>query len=137
MDIIQLGSVVTIYDFELEQKDTYKIVSSKDIGASDLDTISIDTPLAKALVGKFAGIQEVNSPNGKYKVEILKVDNTYVKIEVESKNVVALRKIIKKVSNEQKMEKEKREKAKQLAGYYKTHQPHQEPWFQMIRYYND
>ena len=44
-----------------------------------------------------------------------------VKIEMESKNVVALRKIIKKVSNEQKMEKEKREKAKQLAGYYKTH----------------
>ncbi len=121
MDIIQLGSVVTIYDFELEQKDTYKIVSSKDIGASDVDTISIDTPLAKALIGKFAGIQEVNSPNGKYKVKILKVDNTYVKIEVESKNVVALRKIIKKVSNEQKMEKEKREKAKQLAGYYKTH----------------
>ena len=121
MDIIQLGSVVTIYDFELEQKDTYKIVSSKDIAASDVDTISITMPLAKALIGKFAGIQEVNSPNGKYKVEILKVDNTYVKIEVESKNVVALRKIIKKVSNEQKMEKEKREKAKQLAGYYKTH----------------
>ena len=119
MDIIQLGSVVTIYDFDLGQKDTYKIVS--DLGISDGNEISITTPLAKALIGKFAGIQEVNSPNGKYKVEILKVDNTYVKIEVESKNVVALRKIIKKVSNEQKMEKEKREKAKQLAGYYKTH----------------
>lgn len=121
MDIIQLGSIVTIYDFELEQKDTYKIVSSTDIGTYDENKISIDTPLAKALIGKFAGVQEVNAPNGKYKVEILKVDNTYVKIDEESKNVAALREIIKKVNKEQELEKEKREKAKQLIGYYKTH----------------
>ena len=121
MDKIQLGSVVTIYDFELEQKDTYKIVSSKDIGASDVDTISITTPLAKALIGKFAGIQEVNSPNGKYKVEILKVDNSCVESEATSKTVFALREILKKTEAEQKREKEKREKAKQLTGYYKTH----------------
>ena len=108
MDIIQLGSVVTIYDFELEQKDTYKIVSSTDIDTRDENEISINTPLAKALIGKFAGIQEVNSPNGKYKVEILKVDNAYVKIEAESKNVAELRKIIKKVNNEQKVEREAR-----------------------------
>ena len=117
MDIIQLGSVVTIYDFDLEQEDTYTIVSTTELGKSNENKISINTPLAKALIGKFAGIQEVDAPSGTYKVEILKVDNTYVKLEVASKNVAALRKIIKKVNNEQKIEKEKQEKAKQLTGY--------------------
>ena len=121
MDIIQLGSVVTIYDFELEQKDTYKIVSSMDIDASDQKKISINTPLAKALIGKFAGIHEVDAPSGKYKVKVLDVDNSCVKIEAKSKTVIELRKIIKKTADEQKKEKEKREKAKQLIGYYKTH----------------
>lgn len=121
MDIIQLGSVVTIYDFDLEQEDTYKIVSTTDLGKSNENKISINTPLAKALIDKFAGIQEVDAPSGKYKVEILKVDNTYVKLEEASKNVAALRKIIKKVNNEQKIEKEKQEKAKQLTGYYQSH----------------
>ncbi len=121
MDIIQLGSVVTIYDFELEQKNTYKIVSSMDVGENDENKISIDTPLAKALVGKFAGIQEVNSPNGKYKVEILKVDNSSVGSEATSKTVLALREILERTEAEQKKEKEKRKKAKQLIGYYKTH----------------
>ncbi len=121
MDIIQLGSVVTIYDFELEQTDTYKIVAPTDIGVSDENKISINTPLAKALIGKFAGIQEVNAPSGKYKVKVLNVDNSCVEIEETSKTVIALREILERTEEEQKREKEKREKAKQLIGYYKTH----------------
>ena len=121
MDIIQLGSVVTIYDFELEQTDTYKIVAPTDIGVSDENKISINTPLAKALIGKFAGIQEVNAPSGKYKVKVLNVDNSCVEIEETSKTVIALREILERTEEEQKREKEKREKVKQLIGYYKTH----------------
>ena len=121
MDIVKLGSVVTIYDFELEEEISYKIVKMIDVYPLNKNEISQDNSLAKALLGKFAGIQEVDAPEGKYKVKILSVDNSSVENDERIKQVEELRKIIKKTERERQIKEEKKQQAKNLNGYYLTH----------------
>lgn len=120
MDIVKLGSVVTVYDFDLEEEISYKIVDSLKC-LSDHNEISIHSPLAKALMNKFAGVQVVKTPEGEYKVEIRRVDNTYVNTNGKPETAAKLRQIIKKVEDEKEIEEDKKQKAKSLRGYYLSH----------------
>jgi len=117
MDIVKLGSVVTVYDFDLKKEVSYKIVKS----SFNENEISQDTSLAKALLGKFAGIQEVNAPHGKYKVKILSIDNSSAENYERTKQIEELRKIIKKTEREKQIREEKKRQAGNLSGYYQTH----------------
>ena len=120
MDIVKLGSVVTIYDFDLGEEVSYKIVDSLKY-SSNHNEISIHSPLAKALINKFAGVQVVKTPEGEYKVEIRRVDNTHIKLNESSEIAENLRKIIKKVEKEKEIEKKRKQKAKDIKGYYLSH----------------
>jgi len=67
------GSTVTIEDLDNEKKSTYQIVGDDE---SDIkgNKISINSPLAKSLIGKEAGdVVEFESPGGVKSFEILKV----------------------------------------------------------------
>jgi len=120
MDIVKLGSVVTIYDFDLEEEFTYKIVDKLE-DSSKHNEISIYSPLAKALINKFAGVQVVKTPEGEYNVQILRVDNANISNNGKTEAVSTLREIIKKVEKEKAIEENKKQKAKSLKGYYLSH----------------
>ncbi len=71
---IILGSTVEIKYLEDEDVDTFKIVGS--IEANPFaNKISNESPIAKAILGKKAGmVATVDSPNGKYDIEILEIN---------------------------------------------------------------
>jgi len=73
-DIIRFGATVMIVDEDTDEESTYQIAGSHE---SDLakGSISITSPLARALIGKTLGDSvEVTSPGGTKSYEVLKVD---------------------------------------------------------------
>ena len=67
------GSTVMVYDIENDKEIKYKIVGNLE---SNLEAgqISIDTPIAKGLVGKFVDDEiNIQTPSGNLKYEILEV----------------------------------------------------------------
>ena len=70
---VVFGSTVTVADLENDKEITYKIVGNLE---SDPDNghISIDTPIAKGLVGKFIDDEiNIQTPSGNLNFEILEV----------------------------------------------------------------
>ena len=68
-----LGTTVKIKYLEDDDVEEYRIVGSKEADPSE-DKISNESPLAKAIMGAKAGeVRSVESPNGKYDVEILEI----------------------------------------------------------------
>ncbi|MDR1982332.1 MAG: transcription elongation factor GreA [Holosporaceae bacterium] len=71
---VKFGSTVTIFDESSEEEITYKIV-----GLDEADVkkklLSIESPLARALIGKDVGDEiKLNTPSGKKHYEIIKIE---------------------------------------------------------------
>lgn len=72
-DKVTIGSCVTLKYVEDNEVDEYTIVGSKEADPF-ANKISNESPIAKAILGKTKGtIVSVDSPNGKYDVEIVKI----------------------------------------------------------------
>lgn len=72
-DKIRIGSTVEIKYLEDEEVDTFKIVGSIEADPFE-NKISNESPIAKAILGKKSGmVATVDSPNGKYDIEILEI----------------------------------------------------------------
>ena len=72
-NIVKFGSLVTILDLDSSEKKTYQIVGEFEADI-DNNTISITTPIGKALLKKEAGdVVEVDTPSGLKEFEILEI----------------------------------------------------------------
>ena len=73
-DYIRMGSTVTVLDKEFDEEETYKIVGSQEADPMN-GTISEDSPIGKALLGKNEGDDIlVDAPAGQVAFKILKVE---------------------------------------------------------------
>lgn len=71
VEVINIGSIVTVKDLEFDEVVEYTIVSSAEADPSKLK-ISVESPVGKALLGHRIGdIVEVQVPDGVIKYEIL------------------------------------------------------------------
>ncbi|MDB5730080.1 MAG: greA [Noviherbaspirillum sp.] len=71
---IVFGSTVHLEDLESGQKVTYQIVGEDEADLKELK-VSITSPIARALIGKYAGdVVEVNAPSGIREYEVLEVN---------------------------------------------------------------
>lgn len=70
---VSIGTTVTLKYIEDDETDTYTIVGSKEADPFE-NKISNESPIAKAIIGAKKGqIVMVDSPNGKYEVEIVEI----------------------------------------------------------------
>lgn len=72
-DKVSIGTTVTIKYLEDNDTEVYTIVGSKEADPFE-NKISNESPIAKAIMGLSIGnVVTVDSPNGKYDVEIVKI----------------------------------------------------------------
>ena len=70
---VVFGSTVKVYDVDKDKEITYKIVGNLESDPENGE-ISIDTPIAKSMVGKFVDDEiDIQTPSGNLKYEILEV----------------------------------------------------------------
>ena len=70
---VVFGSTVTVYDIDNEKKIIYKIVGNLE-SEPDKGEISIDTPIARGMVGKFVDDEVmIQTPSGNLNYEIIEV----------------------------------------------------------------
>ncbi len=70
---VVFGSTVTVYDIENDKNIIYKIVGNLE-SDPDKGEISIDTPIARGMVGKFVDDEvTIQTPSGNLNYEILEV----------------------------------------------------------------
>jgi transcription elongation factor GreA len=68
------GATVTLEDMDSGQNVTYQIVGDDEADIK-IGKISVNSPVARALIGKYAGdVAEVQAPNGLREYEIIEVD---------------------------------------------------------------
>lgn len=73
--VVRVGSRVKLYDTKFEEEVEYEIVPSAEFNPSDLDAISIDSPVGKALVGKqVEDIVEIQIPAGTIKYKVIEIN---------------------------------------------------------------
>jgi transcription elongation factor GreA len=72
-DSVSIGSTVTIKYVDDDEEEVYKMVGSLEADPFD-NKISNESPIGNAIMGKKVGDQiDVESPNGSYKIEIVKI----------------------------------------------------------------
>jgi len=70
---VVFGSTVTVYDIDNDKNVIYKIVGNLE-SDPDKGAISIDTPIARGMVGKFVDDEvKIQTPSGNLNYEILEV----------------------------------------------------------------
>jgi len=70
---VVFGSTVTVYDIDNDKNVIYKIVGNLE-SDPDIGAISIDTPIARVMVGKFVDDEVmIQTPSGNLNYEILEV----------------------------------------------------------------
>lgn len=70
---VHLGSVVTVYDEDMEESDVYTIVSITEVDAM-AGKISVESPVGAALLRKKVGdTVNVDCPDGAYTLKILEI----------------------------------------------------------------
>ena len=69
-DVVNMGTVVTVYDMEYEEEDEYTIVGFTESDPMKL-FISADSPIGAALIGARVGdVVEAKTPGGVIKLEV-------------------------------------------------------------------
>ncbi len=69
-DVVNMGTVVTVYDMEYEEEDEYTIVGFTEADPMKL-FISAESPIGTALIGARVGdVVEANTPGGVIKLEV-------------------------------------------------------------------
>ena len=72
-DVVSVGSKVTIKYIDDNEEEEYKMVGSLEADAFE-NKISNESPIGHAIFGKKVGdILDVESPNGSYKIKIVKI----------------------------------------------------------------
>ena len=75
-DIVNLGSTVILYDYDMEEEIEYSIVGTNESDPMK-GKISDRSPIGSAMIGKKAGDEFVSvTPGGELKFKILKVERT-------------------------------------------------------------
>ena len=70
---VHFGNVVKVYDFDLEEEETYTLMGSTEANP-EKNIVSIDSPFGSALVGSKCGdTVTVHAPGGDYQVKILEI----------------------------------------------------------------
>lgn len=74
-DLVNIGSVVKLWDCEFQEELEYRIVSSVE-GSSGGNTLTDKSPVGEALMGRRAGeTVEVHAPKGVFELKILEIHN--------------------------------------------------------------
>ena len=69
------GSTINLFDFENDKSVTYKLVGNLE-SDPDIGLISIDTPIARGLLGKYVGDEvTISTPSGFISYEVEKVSH--------------------------------------------------------------
>ena len=75
-DVVNLGSTVTVYDYDMEEEVEYSIVGTNESDPMK-GRISDRSPIGAAMIGKRAGDEFVTvTPGGELKFKIIKVERT-------------------------------------------------------------
>ncbi len=75
-DVVNLGSTVVVYDYDMEEEIEYSIVGTNESDPMK-GKISDRSPIGAAMMGKRAGDEFVSAtPDGELKFKILKVERT-------------------------------------------------------------
>ena len=73
LDIVMVGSIVKLYDFDFDEEIEYSIVGSAEADPYD-GKISNESPVGKALLGRTVGDEvDVQVPDGTAKFKILEI----------------------------------------------------------------
>ena len=72
-NVVSIGSKVVIRDLEFNEDETYKIVGP-DEADPDLNKISNESPIGKAIIGQTAGtVVQVHAPAGVFQYQIMEI----------------------------------------------------------------
>ena len=72
-DVVNVGSIVKVFDMEYEEEDEYTIVGFTEADPAKL-FISSESPIGKALIGARAGdVVQANTPGGEIKLKVLDI----------------------------------------------------------------
>ncbi len=71
---VHVGSRVKLIDTKTKEEIEYELVPSAEFNSSDLDSVSVDSPVGKALVGKSVDdLVEINVPAGSLTYKITEI----------------------------------------------------------------
>lgn len=72
-DVVNIGSFVRVYDYDMDEEDEYQLVGSTDVDP-DNNKVSYESPIGAALLHKAVGdVVTVEIPDGTIEMKILKI----------------------------------------------------------------